>query len=259
MTNLETNQKIKLQIVSDLHLEFSYITMDYSGCDILIMAGDIHSDIGKLKKHILSILKANKSLEIIIIAGNHEHYSKTVPETIEKMTRLLNIPRCHFLQNNKIEIFGLKFIGSTLWCNPPVDCWDGITAGISDFFNIKNFSMLDCIKYHEESIKYITENITDSETIVITHFLPSFSSINDRYKCDNETEKHAMINHYYATDLENMILYKNPRLWIHGHTHTGCSYYIGNTRVICNPRGYSENYNGNEENRFFNRKMVVEI
>jgi Icc-related predicted phosphoesterase len=256
MTNPE---KIKLQIVSDLHLEFSYITMDYSGCDILIFAGDIHSDIGKLKKYILAILKTNKSLEVIVITGNHEHYSKTVPETIEKMTRLLSIPRCHFLQNSSVEIHGLKFIGSTLWCNPPTEYWDTITEGISDFSNIKNFSMIDCIKYHEESLKYIEKNIDDNSnknTIIITHFLPSFSSINDRFKI---TEQDNILNHYYATDLEDTILYKSPRLWIHGHTHAGCSYYIGDTRIVCNPRGYSDNYNGNEENRFFDRKMVIEL
>ena len=116
--------KVKIQIASDLHLESSYIDLDCTDSDILILAGDIHSDIGKLQKYIKYILRKNKIIEIIIIAGNHEHYSKTVPETIKKMTRLLNIPRSHFLHNNFVIIHGIKFIGSTLWCNPPGIYWD---------------------------------------------------------------------------------------------------------------------------------------
>ena len=36
---------------------------------------------------------------------------------------------------------------------------------------------------------------------------------------------------------------RQPALWVHGHTHDSCDYRVGNTRVICNPRGY-ENENG---------------
>jgi hypothetical protein len=28
------------------------------------------------------------------------------------------------------------------------------------------------------------------------------------------------------------------RLWLHGHTHHNFNYWIGETRVVCNPRGY---------------------
>jgi predicted phosphodiesterase len=31
---------------------------------------------------------------------------------------------------------------------------------------------------------------------------------------------------------------KPPKLIVHGHTHDPCDYMIGETRVICNPRGY---------------------
>jgi hypothetical protein len=28
------------------------------------------------------------------------------------------------------------------------------------------------------------------------------------------------------------------RLWTHGHTHHAFDYQIGDTRIVCNPRGY---------------------
>ena len=33
------------------------------------------------------------------------------------------------------------------------------------------------------------------------------------------------------------------KLWTHGHTHHAFDYVIGETRVVCNPRGY-EGYEG---------------
>ena len=33
-----------------------------------------------------------------------------------------------------------------------------------------------------------------------------------------------------------------PILWLHGHTHNNIDYYIGNTRVLCNQRGYSPSH-----------------
>ncbi len=43
-------------------------------------------------------------------------------------------------------------------------------------------------------------------------------------------------------------------LWVHGHTHYSFDYMVGNCRVICNPRGYS-----NIDNPDFNPNLVVEI
>ena len=31
---------------------------------------------------------------------------------------------------------------------------------------------------------------------------------------------------------------KPPKLIVHGHTHRRMDYMLGDTRVICNPRGY---------------------
>jgi predicted NBD/HSP70 family sugar kinase len=32
------------------------------------------------------------------------------------------------------------------------------------------------------------------------------------------------------------------KCWVHGHTHSTHDYMIGNTRVLCNPRGYPREY-----------------
>ena len=51
----------------------------------------------------------------------------------------------------------------------------------------------------------------------------------------------------YASDVESIIYEHEPTLWIHGHIHDTRDYMIGNTRILCNPRGYprKDDTNGN--------------
>ena len=41
-----------------------------------------------------------------------------------------------------------------------------------------------------------------------------------------------------APDLAPLVERYQPALWIHGQTHEACDYLIGQTRIVCNPRGY---------------------
>jgi Icc-related predicted phosphoesterase len=82
----------------------------------------------------------------------------------------------------------------------------------------------------------------------MTHHAPSLQSIPDKYK--NEFIRVA-----YASDLEQKILEKQPQLWVHGHVHESFDYRIGETRVVCNPRGYVMD----ETNPKFNPSLVVEV
>ena len=46
-------------------------------------------------------------------------------------------------------------------------------------------------------------------------------------------------------------------LWIHGHVHESYDYDIGNCRVVCNPRGYTDDERVQETG--FKTDCVVEI
>jgi len=51
----------------------------------------------------------------------------------------------------------------------------------------------------------------------------------------------------------------NVDAWIHGHTHNSFDYTVcGETRVICNPRGYALS-DDCWENESFDSLMVVEV
>jgi Icc-related predicted phosphoesterase len=86
---------------------------------------------------------------------------------------------------------------------------------------------------HNISKMFLQENIKEGD-VVVTHMAPSFLSVNEKYKND------VYINGSYASDLSEVILDTKPELWFHGHMHNSVDYTIGNTRILCNPRGYAD-------------------
>jgi predicted phosphodiesterase len=152
----------------------------------------------------------------------------------------------HFLEAESVILDGVKFIGATLWTDmnkaDPFTLWYVSTA-INDFSAIRNdldgyrrLQPTDVLKRHRESVKYITKELKDSvdqPVVVVSHHLPTLQSIPERFASQKD------MNGCYASDLSNLIL-DNPNinLWFHGHTHDPCDYMVGDTRVVCNPRGY---------------------
>jgi predicted phosphodiesterase len=86
--------------------------------------------------------------------------------------------------------------------------------------------------------------------VLITHHLPSEKSVHPKYKNNALTT-------CFATNLDYIL--KDPRikLVVHGHTHVGMDYFIDNTRVVCNPRGYIQKTKN--ENEKFCDQFIIEI
>lgn len=91
---------------------------------------------------------------------------------------------------------------------------------------------------------------SDQKYVVCTHHTPSHKSCHEMYKHD------TLMNGAYHSNLEDFILDRPQiKLWTHGHTHEDFDYMIGDTRVVCNPRGYIK-----YESRATNWKLkVIEV
>ncbi len=87
------------------------------------------------------------------------------------------------------------------------------------------------VQYAQVCTDFIGED--PKKYVVCTHHSPSLQSCHPRYKHDH------IMNGGYHSDLEQFILDRpNIKLWTHGHTHEDFDYMVGETRVVCNPRGY---------------------
>lgn len=280
---------MKIQLVSDLHLEFQDILIkNQNTADVLILGGDIFvtDDLYKQPAN-LSLNQAQESAygrvrralryrdflkrvsfqfpHVIYVMGNHEHYhgkfdksADIVRETLD----ILNISNVYLLDNDTKDINGVRFIGGTMW----TDCNKGdpmtqyhLEQCMNDFRIIRianegfrKFLPARTITEHIKTKQYIETVIAqtpdDMPVIVCTHHAPSSLSIHEMYKHD-----HLMNGGYYS-DLSEFILDRPKiKLWTHGHMHQCFDYRVGDTRVVCNPRGY------NDENPIFDSNFIVEI
>jgi len=100
----------------------------------------------------------------------------------------------------------------------------------------RRFSPQDAFEEHFKFKQYIStvvEGKADQKFVVCGHHAPSHLSIHPRYGNDQ------IMNGGYYSDLSEFILDRPQiKIWTHGHTHHAFDYTIGETRVVCNPRGY---------------------
>lgn len=249
---------MKLQIMSDTHLEFSNFVPDYTDASTIILAGDIGSGLNGL--YWAKDTFPNK--HIIYIIGNHEHYGFDRQVTLNQMKTIAKSFGIHFLENDEVIIDGVRFLGCTLWTDFKLFGYDqepyALQAGqrgLNDFRLIREddkiFTAKRSQELHEESIKFLKMKLNESfdgKTVVVTHHTPSMLSVHDRYKND-------LLSACFSSNLDDM--FGKMDLWVHGHTHVNLDYISEGTRVICNPRGYVTAYRN--ENKEFNPGLIVEI
>jgi predicted phosphodiesterase len=289
---------MKVKLVSDLHLEFSdcFIKND-EGCDVLILSGDIMvaedlhdhpetsygmysnvnlADLGRRQQTALrfrDFLKrcAFQFPHVIYVAGNHEFYHGKWVKGIQYLRdECAKFPNVHFLERDSVKIDDVTFVGGTLWTN--MNKGDPLTLHavrdmMNDFRIIRNdekgytnLKPADTAIRHRQTLDYIKSVIAekhDEKFVVVGHHSPSFQSVHEQYK--HET----LMNGAYHSDLSEFILdHPQIKLWTHGHTHHTFDYVIGETRIVCNPRGYqSTKSDGTDwgEDTGFNPNIVIEV
>lgn len=239
---------MKLSLLSDLHFEFhkdggsNFIkNLDSSNVDVLLLAGDI----GTLSC-LPNAIKAftDKYPHVIMVAGNHSFWGnnrETVIGTLRELDE--KISGFHFLDNDILELDGVRFLGTTLWFRK---AHPALAAQWSDFFKIKDFDKW-VYEQNDKSIDFLMKNMSKGD-VILSHYLPSDKSVSPKFKGDPT-------NCFYVCDMEMLIEDQKPAVWCHGHTHSSMDYKINDTRVLCNPFGYL-NY---EENPQFKNKLTFDI
>lgn len=234
-------------IFSDLHFEYGAreFVHDIPKADICICAGDVMDGgpsssikwLGDWVSHLMPV---------VIVPGDTEYARSSLVEGSEAAEDVAaNYPNLHFLNNGVVSIDGVRFIGSTLWTDFAIygSPRDGMldakrTSRNFDLIKTsrvprKRFSAPQSLKRHRKACAFLEQNLPKAPeftTIVITHHAPSLHSLSDDWLDVDLAPS-------YASNLDRLILCHQPFAWIHGHVHRACDYYVGDTRVICNPRG----------------------
>lgn len=263
---------MKITIVSDLHLEFGDLTIsNFQNAEVLVLSGDIFVA-NDLKNRPNEATRYKDFLKrcsdafshVVYVAGNHEFYHGKFPDAIDDLKKeVAQFPNVYFLEMNHVQIQDVTFLGGTLWTD--MNKFDPLTLHtvqntMNDFHIIKNsqagytkFRPAHSVERHNQTVQYIKKMIegkVNEKFVVVGHHAPCTLSIHKNHKNDH------LVNGAYASDLSEIILDRPQiKLWTHGHTHYSFDYMLGDTRIVCNPRGYYP-YDLNPE---FDANFTVEI
>lgn len=248
---------MKFQLLSDLHIEFEPYTYQEVACDVVILAGDIHTKVQGVGWAIKNI----PDKPVLYVFGNHEYYGKTYPKLLDEAKRMAEGSNVRIIENEVVTLGNVNFLGCTLWTDFEL-FGDPRIAGyhcqqvMNDYRKIKklpNYSKIrsiDVAEIHKASKAWLAKELKarkDEKNVVITHHGPSLKSVSAEFQNDLTTAA-------YVSRLESFIEQYTPSHWLHGHMHNSSDYTLGDCRVLCNPRGYS-----NFDNPEFKPSAVFEI
>ena len=265
--------------VSDLHLEFSYgnVRLNELPTDkdtVLILAGDI--GLGSKSHTYLEFFeqKVSRFRDVIYIMGNHEHYKASFSKTKNRIRdTLLEFTNVHVIEKETIVIDDVAFVGATLWTDMNKHntlCMYYSQLQMSDYNSIRHGTAVepwkrklrptDTVEDHINAKHFIFKEIkkqkaNGNKVVVVSHHLPSYMSLAKEFKGDTSE---GSLNGAYASELYEDIMDTQPNIWVHGHTHSSFDYKIGDTNVICNPRGYFT-LGGNYLNLDFNEELLLNV
>ncbi len=228
---------MKLQIVSDLHIETKRETVNLSDYvtpvgDVLVLAGDIGSMYRTRQLCNLLEQACNQFPLVIFVPGNHEYYKlrknhsrpfATLENTLTRFKE--HHPNFYFLNRSTLQIENYIFIGATLWTNPEKFSDRIVRINCINKERFANMHMLDK--------KFIVKQLHIAKKkelvpIVITHYPPVIDAV-------KETRLDDPYLSLYTNNLEDLL--SAAKVWISGHTHNNYMKYKNNCLLVSNQLG----------------------
>ncbi|WP_417585015.1 metallophosphoesterase [Pelagibacterium sp.] len=258
---------MKMWIMSDLHVDGRDRDFDLpdppADADVLVIAGDIADGF----THGFNWLDRQREraidIPILWVPGNHDFYACINPHAALDAV----IHDCAMLgvtvlaRGEVVETGGVRIVGATLWTDfaavsaAPFDVAQAqvwARNAMPDYRSIdvglRRLHPRDTLAWHRDHRATIGRRLAkpfDGPTVVITHHAPHRLSLDDPNFPDPSDGS-------FASDLGGLMDRYRPELWIHGHLHWRRDYRVGDTRVVCNPRGY-------DGERGFDPRFLIEV
>lgn len=268
---------LRYRFFSDLHLEkdasrvkrpsiadlWQPLPLDSDSQTTLILAGDLWNEIRPLSFAGQSWLKllADRFKAVVVVLGNHDYWGSavhTLPAKWRQHIAAQGLSNVHLLEaaegatHGAVVLDGVRLVGGTLWTDmhrgsPLVTTKYDFEKGSDGraLWNDRNFiratqgyhrfSASHWLQQHKQTVCHLKQALAtgDEPVMLVTHHAPCLLSAPP--VCDD-----PLASYLYASDLSDLIL-DHPRIQvaIHGHTHQDYVYFVGDTRVRCNPRGYA--------------------
>ncbi len=227
---------MKIQIYSDLHLEFSEFMPSSIDADLVVLAGDIGLQAKGVKW-------ANEAFKcpVIYVCGNHEFYKGHIDNTLRKMRDAAG-PHVHILENESFVWQQTRFLGTTTWTDfsstgDVVAATSLAREWMNDFKVIRadaSYRRLrpdDLVTRNQLARAWLAEELAKpfaGKTVVISHHAPTPTVAGDKHD--------GHLNAAYSNHWPELI--EQADVWIFGHTHQAVDTTLSGCRILSNPRGY---------------------
>ncbi len=252
----------RLWVFSDLHQEWPENAWDpvahapAGGFDVAAVAGDVHMP---LTRSLDWLAERLPGVPVVYVPGNHDFWwdrgeeRYTIYDQLERGRHRAATLGIHLLLDDVAVIGGTRFLGGTLWTDFRLGSLSLTHAfrsaqgrfGMVDYRRIRmgpwsrnRIEPGEVLAMHRATRAFIKAEVArphDGPTVVVTHHAPHPASLPD---------PNADLNWCYASDLTDLIMDRGPDLWVHGHVHHAAEYRVGQTRVVCNPRGHVDERSG---------------
>ena len=249
----------KFRLMSDLHLETTDFQYWHAGEDVLVLAGDIHTN---NRLHLL-LEQVPIYVKVIFVAGNHEYYNEEYNEVNKYFKSLEYKNNFVFLNNQSVVVEGVPIYGGTMFTdfNLRNDAWfdrQYAKNGVADFTHmyvadpridggVRVWTTGDAEHQHtlftNGLADFLDEYQTSDNKLVVSHFMPSA-------RCTNPHFAGNALNAYFASNMERFMGFNG--VWLAGHGHYCLDTMMGDTRLIMNTHGYR--YDNN-----FDPELIVEL
>ncbi len=254
---------MKFRLLSDLHLEFEDRVLDFTPMPqkdekttVLILAGDIALGIDAVP-FIEKMCK--RFYKVVYCLGNHEFYYNEYNKTRARWNDMAEMPDNFILLDDHVVVVDdpvqtdeqVRLVGGTLWTDfngndyfakqlakmnmNDYNCAKFKSGDKVNGYRKRALHPNDTVLAHMQTLMLIKETVRvsfEGPTVVITHHLPHPLCVAQEFRGD-------ALNPAYMTNLDEVIEANEIAVWVHGHTHANVDVEVHNTRILCNPRGYS--------------------
>ena len=213
---------MRIQILSDLHIEAAPYHPQPTQADVIVLAGDIGNGVAALDW----ARQAWPQQEIIFVPGNHEYYGGLWPDAAQAMRGRAQQLGIHFLDQDRLRLGSVDFLGATLWTDfaiyesAPSHCpsWSveeamqQSQASMADYRAIMQVGSAgelrplepkDLAQAHAQARRWLDQSLKASDAefrCVIPHHLPHYDSVSPRFDAaptnPSFVSRHLVVNSF---------------------------------------------------------------
>ena len=254
---LQLRRTFRLQYISDLHLDVQKkkdIPTIKPLAKYLAICGDLCCPGNPLFYNFLQTQSKNFD-KVFFVPGNHDYDSGPMfnSEKVEKWDPVIknicnSFKNVHYLNRNAYYLdHNVLLLGSILWSKP--------LPKSSGLLHPEYKNYCDHLHEHTQHVNWLESAIDtnrDKNIIVLTHFVPTFKLIEDKYKNKGDYK-----TSWVATDLEHVFI-SPVRAWICGHSHSRIQTAVNGVPCVINAYGYRNGTEANDDDTI-NQTIDVDL